>query len=99
MIWPGRNLALATLVPALMSLALLTPDSAPLRPALVGLDVLVALVALGDMATLLGSGKLRAERTVGAVASLGEPQGVELTLINGGRSGRVVRVRDDVPET
>ncbi|HEX8203780.1 MAG TPA: DUF58 domain-containing protein [Isosphaeraceae bacterium] len=98
MIWPGRNLALALLVPALMSLALLTPDSGPLRPVLLGLDALVAVVAVLDLATLMGSGRLRAERASGAVASLGEPQGVELTLVNDGRARRVVRVRDDVPE-
>ena len=98
MIWPGRNLAVAMLVPALMSLALLTPNSEPLRLPLLGLDAIVALVALVDLASLIGAGRLRAERTIGAVASLGERQEVELTLENAGRSRRVLRVRDDVPE-
>ncbi|CAN5776031.1 DUF58 domain-containing protein [soil metagenome] len=99
MIWPGRNLALLILVPALMSLALLTPDSEPLQPLLIGLDGVVGLLVLADLATLLGSGRLRAERTCGSVASLGEPHDVELTLIHEGPRRRVIRVRDDVPSS
>ncbi len=97
MIWPGRNLALLLLVPALMSLALLTPGSEPLRPLLIGLDGVLGLVALADLVTLLGAGKLRAERVCGSVASLGEPQEVELTLIHEGPRRRSVHLKDDLP--
>jgi uncharacterized protein (DUF58 family) len=97
-IWPGRNLAMAALVPALMSLALLVPRSRPLRGPLVVLDAVVGLAALADLATLIGVGTLRARRGCGRVASLGEPQRVELTIENPGRSRRWLHVKDDVPE-
>src|SRR5205823_5497534 len=98
MIWPSRNLALAVLVPALMSFALLLPRSEGLRGPLLALDMVVVLVAFVDLATLLVAGTLRAERRCGLVASLGESQEVELTIENLGRLRRVIRVRDDVPE-
>lgn len=97
MIWPGRNLALAALVPAVMSLALLMPRSEMLRPALFGLDAAVGFVALLDLMTILGRTRLRVTRACGAVASLGEAQEVELTIANAGRLRRVLRVKDDVP--
>jgi uncharacterized protein (DUF58 family) len=99
MIWPTRNLALLALVPALMSLALLVPGTEVLRLALLGLDAMLGLVALGDLFTLIGSGRLRAERRVGQVASLGEAEPVVLTLENLARSPRMLRVRDDLPES
>ena len=98
MIWPGRNLALAAVVPAVMSLALMMPRSEALRPALFGLDAALGFVALVDLATILGRSRLRVTRDCGAVASLGEAQEVELTIENLGRLRRVLRVKDDVPE-
>jgi uncharacterized protein (DUF58 family) len=97
MIWPGRALALALLVPALVSLGLFV--SALLRPAVVALDVAIGAVALLDLATLIGASRFRVERRCDPVGSLGEPQEVELTIENLGRSGRLVRLRDDVPAT
>jgi uncharacterized protein (DUF58 family) len=99
MIWPGRNLVLASAIPALSSLALLAPGTEPLRPLLLLLDGLVLLAAAIDLATLWGSRKLEASRSCARVASLGEPQEVVLNVTNTGRRRRVVRVRDDVPET
>ena len=97
MIWPGRALAYALLVPALLSLALFV--SPTLWWGVVSLDVVIGAVALGDLATLIGSGRFRAERRCGSVASLGEKQEVELLLENLGRFGRIMRVRDDLPDT
>ena len=97
-IWPGRNLALAVMVPTIMSMVLLDARSERLRPAVVLLDAAVALLAALDLLTLGRSGRLRAVRSCGAVASLGEVQQVELTIENPGRSRRRVRVRDDVPD-
>lgn len=97
MIWPGRPLAVALLVPTLLSLALFVVDA--IGPAILALDLVIGLVALGDLATLIGSRNFRARRRCGTVASLGEPQEVELVLENLGRAGRILRVRDDVPQT
>lgn len=98
MIWPTRSLALFALGPALMSLALLVGDTRVILPALLALDGLLVLVALADLLTLIGAGKLRATREVAKVVSLGEPETVTLTLENLGRRSRVVQVRDDVPD-
>jgi uncharacterized protein (DUF58 family) len=97
MIWPDRALGLVLLVPALVSLALFVSEA--FRPAVVALDVLVGASALADLVTLVGARRFRAARSCGTVASLGEPLAVELTLVNLGRAGRRLRVRDDVPET
>ncbi len=97
MIWPGRPLALAALVPALLSIALFLDAGA--KPALLALDALVALVALGDLASLIGSARFRVERHCGTVGSIGEAFPVELTVENGGRSARILRLKDDVPST
>jgi uncharacterized protein (DUF58 family) len=97
MIWPGRRLALALLLPALLSLGLFATEV--LWPAVVALDVAVGALALADLTTLSGGSRLRAGRRCGAVASLGEPQEVELTVENFGRAPRRLRVRDDVPAT
>ena len=97
MIWPGRRMALALFVPALLSLGLFATEA--LWTGVLVLDAAIVLIALGDLLTLLGAGRLRAERRCGAVASLGEPQEVELTIENLGRTRRLVRVRDDVPAT
>ncbi|SIO08924.1 Uncharacterized conserved protein, DUF58 family, contains vWF domain [Singulisphaera sp. GP187] len=96
MIWPGRALAFSLLIPALLSLGLFVSDS--LGPAVLALDLVVGLVAVADLATLIGAGAFRAERRCGTVSSLGEAQQVELSLFNLGRLGRIFRARDDVPD-
>ncbi len=98
MIWPGRNLAMAALVPALLSLVLLVPRSELFRPVLIGMDVLVGVVALADLTTLIGVKRLRASRACGSVFSIGERQQIELTVENPGRLRRTMRIKDDVPE-
>ncbi|MFO0908483.1 MAG: DUF58 domain-containing protein [Isosphaeraceae bacterium] len=97
MIWPGRRLAVALLVPALLSLGLFV--STAILPLILLVDAILVLVALLDMATLVGSDRLRAERTCNAVGSLGESQPVELVVENLGRSRRRMRLCDDVPDT
>jgi uncharacterized protein (DUF58 family) len=97
MIWPGRALATAAMIPALFSLGLfLSPD---LRPAILLVDGLIVVVALVDLTSLIGSKKFRVERRSVGVCSLGEPFTVELMVQNLGRSGRVLRLKDDVPQT
>jgi uncharacterized protein (DUF58 family) len=97
MIWPGRALATAAMVPALLSLGLFLNDS--LRPAILLVDGLLIVVALIDLATLIGAKEFRVGRRSGSVCSLGEPFSVELTIQNLGRAGRVLQIRDDVPST
>lgn len=97
MIWPGRRLALALFVPALLSLGLFVSEA--LWPAVVILDASIVVIALVDLLSLFGTKRLRAERRCGAVASLGESQEVELTVENLGRRRLRMRVRDDVPAT
>lgn len=98
MIWPGRTLALAALLPAMLSIVLLVPNTEAYRPALLFVDAGFLIFALVDLTTLLGAGKLRAERTCGNVSSLGERQRVDLALENPGKMPRTLRVKDDVPD-
>ncbi len=97
MIWPGRALAIAAMVPALLSIGLFLDEA--IRPALLAVDGAVAVVAVVDLASLIGARRFRVERRCAAVCSIGEPFGVELTVENLGRSGRLLRIRDDVPGT
>ena len=96
MIWPGRPLARLLILPAVIALALFVIDAA--RPVLIGVDVVIALVALADLLTLRGTRNFRAQRVVGVTASIGEPQRVELWVDNLGRGALVLRIRDDIPE-
>ena len=97
MIWPGRPLAIAASLPVVLSIGLFVDDS--IRPAIVAVDLAIVAIALADLASLIGAGDFRVTRKVGPVCSLGEPFLVELTLENLGRSGRILQIRDDVPDT
>lgn len=97
MIWPGRRMAVVMLAPALLSLGLFAHEA--FRPIVLFLDVAVVVAILLDLTTLRGAGRLRAERACGVVASLGEPQDVELTIENLSRRECELRLRDDVPPT
>jgi uncharacterized protein (DUF58 family) len=96
MIWPGRALGVALIVPAVLSLAMFVNES--LWPIVLLLDLAIAMVALADLATLAGAGRMRAERHLGRVCSLNEPEDVELVVDNPGRASRSLRLRDDVPD-
>ena len=80
----------------LLSLVLFVTES--VWPLVLVLDAAVAMVALIDLFTLAGSGRLRVERHVGRVCSLDEPEDVELVVENPGRVARSMRLRDDVPD-
>lgn len=97
MIWPGRRLAVVLLLPALLSLGLFVDEL--FWPAILVIDATILLVALGDLATLLFAGRLEASRSCLSVASLGEPEPVELIIKNLTRSARRMRIRDDIPFT
>jgi uncharacterized protein (DUF58 family) len=96
MIWPGRALGVAFLVPALASLTLFIADE--FLPLVLVIDTAVGALAVFDLFTLWGSGRVSVERHLNAVCSLDEPGSVELVLLNLGRSTRFLTVRDDVPD-
>jgi uncharacterized protein (DUF58 family) len=96
MVWPGRALGVALLIPALASLAILVTEASV--SVVIVLDVAVALLALFDLLTLIGSGRYAVERRLGPICSLGEPQSVELVIENQSGRGRLIRLRDDVPD-
>jgi uncharacterized protein (DUF58 family) len=96
MVWPGRALGVALLVPALLSLVLFIREE--VLPLVLAIDGIVAFVALIDLASLVGAGRLRVERQVGRVCSLNEHQDVVLSIENTGRHARSLRLRDDVPD-
>jgi uncharacterized protein (DUF58 family) len=96
MVWPGRALGVALLVPALLSLVLFIREE--VLPLVLAIDGIVAFVALIDLASLVGAGRLRVERQVGRVCSLNEHQDVVLSIENTGRRARSLRLRDDVPD-
>jgi uncharacterized protein (DUF58 family) len=95
LIWPGRALGVAFLIPALASLALLVNEAT--LPLVVGLDILVGLVALGDLFSLVGAARWNVGRHMSSVCSLNEPHSVELVVENASRRARLLRLRDDVP--
>ncbi len=96
---PGRNLVAILMVPAAISPVLFF--RADLLPALLTVDAIILACALGDLLSLIGIGRsrFRFERSCQQVASLGEPQQVELSLENRTRLRRRMQIRDDVPET
>ena len=96
MIWPGRALGVALLVPGLGLAPLFIDES--IWPLVVALDVAVGLAAVVDLFTLIGARRLRVERQVSGVCSLNEPEQVELVVENMGRAPRSLRLRDDVPD-
>jgi uncharacterized protein (DUF58 family) len=96
LVWPGRPLGVVVLVPALFSLALFV--SQELLFIVLALDLAVGLVALLDLGTLWGSGRLKVERRIGHVCSLDEPEDAELVIDNMGRAARRIWLRDDVPD-
>jgi uncharacterized protein (DUF58 family) len=96
MIWPGRALGVALLIPGLLSLALLVSEA--LLPVVLAMDAAIALVAVVDLLSLSGAGRIGVERRLGQVCSLDEPADVELLLQNPGRATRLLRVHDDVPD-
>jgi uncharacterized protein (DUF58 family) len=96
-IWPARPLAQAVLLPALLSLAVFATEA--VKPLVLALDLIVALVAIFDLFSLRGAPKLRVVRQCGTTCSLGERQRVTLIIENPTQRGRRLRLRDDVPAT
>jgi uncharacterized protein (DUF58 family) len=96
MIWPGRALGVALLFPALLSLTLFIADE--FLPLVLLFDTAVGALAVFDLFTLWGAGRVSVERHLSAVCSLDLPGSVELVLENLGSWTRFLTVRDDVPD-
>jgi len=94
-VYPYRPLVLLALVPAVMSLGLTARDTLWLP--LLWLDILLGLVALGDLFSLPRHLMFSAEREAGRIASLGKPHPVSLTISNRSRGEHTVWIRDDSP--
>jgi uncharacterized protein (DUF58 family) len=95
-IYPNQPLVLFALLPALVTLGLLTTTWA-IWPAL-ALDVLVVAVALADLLTLPARASFGVERHAGRTLSLNQTHRVTLTIVNRGERDYVVRARDGVPQ-
>ncbi len=87
MIWPGRALGVAFLVPGPTVAGASWTDRLVVIVVLV--DTAVAALAVFDLFTLWGVGRVSVERHLNAVCSLDEPGSVELVLENLGRAHAV----------
>jgi uncharacterized protein (DUF58 family) len=96
MIWPGRALGVAFLVPALVSLTVLVSED--FLPLVLLADTAAIALAVFDLMTLWGASAISFERNLNAVCSLDEPGWVELVLENLGKWPRFLTLRDDVPD-
>ena len=97
MIWPGRALGVALLVPALASLALLVSES--IVPVVLVLDVAVALVAFVDLFTLMRRRPIasRAAAGPGLLAGRARRKSSWCSRTRAASPGSL-RLRDDVPD-
>src|SRR4029079_11686691 len=67
-------------------------------PFVIAVDVLLALVALGDLVTVPRRRWFECERTVARVASLAKPHAVRVTISSRATRELLVGVRDDIPD-
>lgn len=95
-IYPHRPLWVVLLLPTFLSIWIVFLPN--LWPAVVAVDVLIALVALLDLWSLRQTNRLSVERKVGLIASLAQPHPVTLTLTNGASRDWTVRVRDGLTD-
>ena len=95
-VYPHRPLLLLLGVPTFLSIWVVFLPS--IWPAVVVVDVLLAVAALADLSTLRGANQLAVERQVGLIASLAQPHKVALTLTNRSPRRWPVWVRDGLPE-
>lgn len=94
-IYPQARFVGAALVPALAAWAVLA--SAEAMWAVVVLDAIVLMLAVGDLLTLPRRTMLAVERHAGRSASLAKTHPVSLVVVNQGRRGFAVAIRDGAP--
>ncbi len=94
-IFPHRPLVLVVGVPALLSVGLISGGG--LYPALLALDIVIALVAIADLTTLPNPDAFAVRRETLRVASLKKPHPVQLQVTNRSARSRTVWIRDGIP--
>jgi len=94
-IYPRRRLMLLAIVPAVVTLGLLVSPS--VLAAVLALDGLLLLAAVGDLFTLPRRRNFTVVRHAGRIVSLRKPHPVTLALSNLGRRALAIEVRDGVP--
>lgn len=95
-IFPARPLIYLALVPLVVCLALVAWEW--LLPAILALDAILAMLVIGDLATLPAAESFSATRAAGRVASLGKRHAVRLEISNNTRRELTLSVRDGVPQ-
>ncbi|WP_425396371.1 DUF58 domain-containing protein [Aeoliella sp.] len=95
-VYPHRPLVLLMIVPSFMAIWIAFLPS--VWPMVAVVDLLVLLVAVVDLESLRGAGRIQIERQVALIASLGQLHKVTLTATNRGKKEWPVWIRDGVPE-
>lgn len=95
-IYPHRPFLVTMLVPTLLSVWIVfLPD---IWPAVIAVNVVIAIAALIDLASLGRASQLSVERRVGLIASLAQPHHVSLLITNRAPHDWPVWVRDGLVE-
>jgi uncharacterized protein (DUF58 family) len=94
--FPSRTLVLLLVPACLATLLMLVLEDFFLL--VIGIDIAVLLVALGDLLSLPRESSLVVERQVGRIASLKQDQRVTLTINHLGHPSQQVEIRDGVPQ-
>ena len=95
-VYPHRPLMLLLLAPSFLALWIVFLPG--VWPAVVVVDVVIALVALIDLWGMRKSHRLKVERKIGTIASLAKPHPVELTVTNHSSGDWSVWVRDGLSD-
>jgi uncharacterized protein (DUF58 family) len=96
MLWPNQRLVNLFLLPALLSLMVISVEG--IWPVVAAIDGMILAVIVIDLLTLRGRRKWGAIRSVVPVMSIGKPSEVSLQLENRNASACAVKVVDFIPE-
>lgn len=96
MLWPNTKLVKLCLMPALLSLAVISLEE--IWPVVAAIDGIVLAILLVDLATLLNRRKWSVSRGLSEVVSIGKPTDIALTLENLNKSACTVEIVDFLPE-
>lgn len=96
MLWPNKKLVKLFLMPALLSLAVISLEE--IWPVVAAIDGILLAILLIDLATLQSRRKWVVSRNLPEVVSIGKPTEVVLTLENLNRQACMVEIVDFLPE-